>query len=119
MSFDDSTVPPRLDEKHPVVVWIKNEVLPLLVEAVRPRRVVVFDPPDRPASIGGHPPGLLVVADTFRGMAVADRNAWLRTLLHSASPVRPFCLTPEEHRLAGSAPGPVLGALKTGVTILE
>ncbi len=93
-------------------------MLPLLVERLHPSRVIVFDPPDRPASVGDHPPGLLVVAEGFRGRPVAERIALVRGLLAGVSPVRPFCLTPEEYRLARNAPGPVLGAVRTGVTVL-
>jgi hypothetical protein len=107
-----------LDPDHPVVQWVRREVLPPLVEAVAPEQVVVFDPPDRPAAAGEHPPGLLVVAARFRGMAPAERMVFLRERLAASSPVRPLCLTPEEYRLARGAPGPVLGAVRTGVSLV-
>ncbi|GAB4374175.1 MAG: hypothetical protein Kow0062_11860 [Acidobacteriota bacterium] len=107
-----------LGPDHPVVAWVRREVLPLIVERLRPTRVIVFDPPDRPASVGDHPPGLLVVAEGFRGIPVADRVRLVRELLSAASPVRPFCLTPEEFRLTRHAPGPLLAAVRTGVTVL-
>lgn len=116
---DDSRAPLQpLSGAHPVVAWVRGEVLPKLIEDLRPVAVVVFDPPDRPASIGGHPPGLLVVSEVFRGVPMPERLARVRHLLGSIAPVRPFCLTPDEHRLAAFAPGPVLAALRTGVSLL-
>jgi hypothetical protein len=115
MAPRDPGAKPPLDDAHPVVAWIRREVLPLLDETLRPRHVAVFDPPDRPAGVGEHPPGLLVVADAFRGMPVPQRLTWIKELLAATSPARPFCLTPEEYRLSKTAPGPVLGAVRTGV----
>ena len=118
----ESTPPARpvgpLGPGHPVVAWVRREVLPLIVERLRPSRVIVFDPPDRPASIGEHPPGLLIVAEGFRGIPVAERVRLVRELLAPAAPVRPFCLTPEEYRLSAHAPGPLLAAVRIGVPIL-
>ena len=107
-----------LSENHPVVGWVRREVLPLLVERLAPRQVVVFDPPDRPGAAGDHPPGLLVVADRFRGVPVAERVAIVKALLAPASPVRPLCLSPEEFGQIGRVPGPVLAAARTGVPLL-
>ncbi len=107
-----------LDENHPVVLWVRREVLPLIVERLAPQRVVVFDPPDRPAAVGTHPPGLLVVAAAFRGVPVRERNTALHALLAATSPVRPLCLTPEEYAQIENVPGPVLAAARTGVRIV-
>jgi hypothetical protein len=107
-----------LRESHPVVQWVRREVLPLLVERLAPSRVVVFDPPDRPASAGDHPPGLLVVAAAFRGVPVIERNAVVNGLLAAASPVRPLCLTPEEYAQIDRVPGTVLVAARTGFTLI-
>ena len=106
-----------LDESHPVVRWVRREVLPLLEERLRPTQVVVFDPPDRTAALGEHPPGLLVVSAAFRGMPVAERPPVVHALLASTSPVRPLCLTPEEYGVARQAPGPVLVAVRTGIRL--
>lgn len=107
-----------LGDTHPVVTWIRREVVPLLVERFAPARVVVFDPPDRTAAVGDAPPGLLVVAAAFRGMAVVERNALVKATLSAASPVRPLCLTPEEFAQVERVPGPVLAAAKTGVRVV-
>lgn len=107
-----------LEDDHPVVAWVRREVLPLLVERIAPTRIVVFDPPDRPARLGEHPPGLLVVASAFKGMPVAERVALVRAVLAPASPIRPLCLTPAEFARAGDVPGPVLAAARTGVRLL-
>ena len=77
----------------------------------------MFDPPDRPAAAGEHPPGLLIVASAFEGVPVPDRVAMVRALLAPASPVRPLCLTPAEARVAVNVPGPVLAAARTGVAL--
>ncbi len=106
-----------LGPDHPVVAWARREIAPLLRERLRPQRIVVFDPPDRPASAGHHPPGLLVVASAFEGIPVPDRVALVRSLLADASPVRPLCLTPAEARAAARVPGPVVAAARTGVEI--
>ncbi len=107
-----------LDESHPVVVWVRREVLPLLAERLSPVQVVVFDPPDWPAALGDHPPGLLVVSAAFQGVPVTERVAHLRALLAAAVPVRPLCLTPAEFAAARGVPGPVLAAARTGVRLL-
>jgi hypothetical protein len=107
-----------LGPRHPTVVWIRNEVVPKLVETLAPSEVIVFDPPDRPSSAGNHPPGLLVVARAFEGVAMRERLARVQHLLGNVTPLRPICLTPEERRLAPMAPGPVLGALETGISVL-
>jgi hypothetical protein len=107
-----------MDANHPVVLWVRREVLPLLVERLAPSRVVVFDPPDRPADVGVHPPGLLIVSAAFRGIAVRERNAIVHALLSATSPVRPLCLTPEEQRVMERVPGPVLGAARTGIVVV-
>ncbi len=107
-----------LDENHVTVAWVRREVLPLLVERLAPTRVVVFDPPDRSAEVGEHPPGLLIVSPLFRGTPVAERNAIVRAVLAAASPVRPLALTPEEFRLMERVPGPVLAAARTGVILI-
>ncbi len=107
-----------LGPTHPVVAWVRAEIVPKLVEALAPSEVLVFDPPDRPASAGEHPPGLLVVAPSFQGVPMQERVARVRRLLGDVSPLRPLCLTPDERRLAPFAPGPVLAALKTGISVL-
>lgn len=107
-----------LGPNHPTVTWIRNEIVPKLVEALAPSEVLVFDPPDRPSSAGEHPPGLLVVARAFQGVSMPERVARVRHLLGNVTPLRPLCLTPEERRLAPMAPGPVLGALRTGIPVL-
>lgn len=112
------TIPVPLSAQHPVVLWVVREVLPLLSERLRPRRVVVFDPPDRPASVGDHAPGIVIVSDAFRSVPMTERLAVVHALLAAASPVRPFCLTASEYEAIESAPGPLLGAIKTGVTVL-
>ena len=104
---------------HPVVVWVRDDVVPKLAEALELGEVLVFDPPDRPASAGAHPPGLLVVARSFAGVPMPERIAQVRFLLRVVAPLRPLCLTPEERRLAAFAPGPVLAALKTGVAVFR
>lgn len=106
-----------LDANHPVVRWVRREVLPLLEERLRPTQVVVFDPPDRTAALSDHPPGLLVVSAAFRGMPVAERPAVVRALLAATSPVRPMCLTPEEYTVSRQAPGTVLAAVRTGIRL--
>jgi hypothetical protein len=113
-----ATIAGMLDPDGATVAWLRREILPLLAERLKPSRVVVFDPPDRPAAAGDHPPGVLVVAAVFRGMPVAERNALLHALLAAASPVRPLCLTPEEFRVMEQVPGPVLAAARTGVTLV-
>lgn len=49
---------------------------------------------------------------------MAERLAVVHALLAATSPVRPFCLTASEYETMQSAPGPLLGAIKTGVTVL-
>lgn len=107
-----------LDELHPVVQWARRELAPLLVERFHPRAAILFDPPDRPAAIGTNPPGLLLVAEAFRGVPVRERNALLRAALAAVSPVRPLCLTPEEFAVMEQAPGPVVAAARGGVRIV-
>lgn len=116
---DDSLAPGTpLTADHPVVRFVATEVVPKLVEEIDPTTVVVFDPPDRKATIDRRAPGVLIVSARFRGVPMPERLARVHALLRDVSPVRPFCLTPEEHRLAAFAPGPVLGALRTGVSVL-
>ncbi len=107
-----------LSEDHPSVTWVRRELLPLLVERWAPAQVVVFDPPDRPASLGDAPPGLLVVAQRFEGLPMPERNAALVASLTDAAPVRPLCLTPAEFARIKDVPGPVLAAARTGVALL-
>ncbi len=107
-----------LTDQHPVVQWLRQEVVPLLVERLAPAHVIAFDPPDRPADLAGHAPGMLIVARAFRGVAVPERNAAVQALLASASPVRPLCLTPEEFAQIGRVPGSVLAAARAGVSLL-
>ena len=111
-----STAP--LGPGHPVVEWVRRELVPLLTERWRPTRVVVFDPPDRPASLGDAPVGLLIVSPLFQGIPVPERVARLQADLRDASPVRPLCLTPEEFRLSAQVPGPVLAAARTGTDVM-
>lgn len=106
-----------LDPSHPVVAWVRRELLPLLAEQLAPEKVIVFDPPDRPAGIDASPPGIVVVATRFRGVAMLERNALIRQLLAAVSPVRPICLTPEEFALIDQTPGPILAAVRLGVEI--
>lgn len=107
-----------LDPDHPLVDWVRREVLPLLVERFTPSRVIVFDPPDRPAGVENHPPGLLVVSPQFTGMKVQERNAIVQGALAAASPVRLLCLTPAEFTTISRVPGPVLAAARLGVVLL-
>ncbi|MDH3284586.1 MAG: hypothetical protein OEQ13_07590 [Acidobacteriota bacterium] len=100
------------------VDWIRKEVVPLLVERLAPERVVVFDAPDRPADVAERAPGLLIVAESFSEVPVADRVTIVRRLLASASPVRPLCLTPGEYRVSRSVPGPVIAAARTGIRVV-
>jgi hypothetical protein len=101
-----------------VVVWVRRELVPRLVERWRPTRIIAFDPPDRPASLGDAPVGLLVVSLRFEGVAVVERVERLRGDLSDVGPVRPLCLTPEEFRLSAQVPGPVLAAARTGIDLL-
>lgn len=87
-------------------------------ERLKPRRVVVFDPPDRPASVGDHAPGVVIVSDAFCSVPMIERLALVHALVAATSPVRPFCLTASEFEAIDTAPGPLLGAIKTGVTVL-
>ena len=107
-----------LRDDHPVVSYVRDEVLPLIVETWAPTCVLVFDPPDRPASLEGAPVGLLVVSAAFRGVGLRERVAQVRAGLGSACPVRPLCLTPEEFSVSAGVPGPVLGAARTGITLI-
>ncbi len=107
-----------LSAAHPVIIWIRSELLPRLVEQFSPTRVVVFDPPDHAARVGDFAPGLLIVSTRFEGVPMPERLEVLRRLLSASGPVRPLCLTPEEFLLAGSVPGPVLAAARTGLQIL-
>ncbi len=106
-----------LSPDHPVVAWARREIAPPLRERLRPERILLFDPPDRPASAGTAPPGLLVVAAAFEGIPVPERVAIVRGLLADSSPVRPLCLTPAEAAVAERVPGPVLAAARTGIEI--
>ena len=108
----------RVTDRHPVVGWIRREVVPRLVESFAPQQVIVFDPPGRPADVDRKAPGLLVVSTRFEGVAVAERVARVGAVLGSITPVRPLCLTPGEARLAGSVPGPVYAAVRSGVRVL-
>ncbi|MFN7966400.1 MAG: hypothetical protein U0V87_12005 [Acidobacteriota bacterium] len=107
-----------LSLQHPVVIWVVREVVPLLLERLQPRRVVVFDPPDRPASVGNHALGIVIVSESFRAVPMTERLAVVHALLAGTSPVRPFCLTPSEYAAIETAPGPLLGAIKLGVIVL-
>lgn len=103
---------------HPTAEWIRREVVPRLVEQFAPERIIVFDPPDRPADADRKAPGLLVVSSRFEGVGVAERVARVHRALGSVVPVRPLCLTPGEARLAGRVPGPVYAAVRHGVRVL-
>lgn len=107
-----------LGPDHPVVTWVRREALSAVVERWRPARVIVFDPPDRPASLGEAPVGLLVVSARFEGVPMAERVAQVKAGLSDAAPVRPLCLTPQEFALSAQVPGPVLAAARTGIDLL-
>lgn len=107
-----------MEPDHPVVAWVRDNLVPLLVERWRPARIVAFDPPDRPASIGDAPVGLVVVSAHFEGVPMAERVARLKADLADAAPVRPLCLTPGEFQMSAQVPGPVLAAARTGVDLL-
>lgn len=108
----------RLTTDHPLVVWFRRDVLPLVIERFAPQQVVLFDPPDRPANAGEHPPGLLIVSARFHDMPMRERMAVVRATLEAASPVRPLCLTPDEHAVSDRAAGPVLAAVELGVRLV-
>jgi len=107
-----------LSVEHPVVVWVRREVLPAIIERWAPQEVIVFDPPDSAASLGRSAPGVLIVAACFESVPVAERVAEVRAALTGVSPVRPLCLTPGEFARAAGVPGPVLAAARGGVRLL-
>jgi hypothetical protein len=101
-----------------VVAWVRDNLVSLLVERWRPSRLVVFDPPDRPASLGDAPVGLVIVSPRFEGMPMVERVARVKADLADAAPVRPMCLTPGEFEKSAQVPGPVLAAARTGLDLL-
>lgn len=107
-----------LHEQHPVVQWVRRELLPLLHEALAPTAVIVFDPPDRPSAMGDAAPGVLIVSSAFESVPMPERLASVRHLTRAVSPMRPMCLTPGEYEIAAKVPGPVIGAARTGLRIL-
>ncbi|MDQ7006801.1 MAG: hypothetical protein Q9Q40_06180 [Acidobacteriota bacterium] len=107
-----------LSAEHPVVLWIRREVLPLIVERWAPEEVIVFDPPGRTAALDRSAPGVLIIAHGFESVPVAERVAQVRAGLAGVTPVRPLCLTPGEFSRAAGVPGPVLAAARGGIRLL-
>lgn len=101
-------------ETDPLVQWLRRELLPPLVEAFQPTRLVAFRLPSSVATASERPPGLLIVSRRFESVPVPERNDLVRRLLDSVLPVRPMCLTPGEYEVSAAVPGPVIEAMANG-----
>ncbi len=92
---DMTTVAVRAQED----VWVRRflrEVLPRIVEAAQPVRVIVFGSRVQGTARPESDLDVVIVSETFRKMPMPERMPWLVWLADFDKHIDFFCYTPEE-----------------------